>query len=198
MKKIKGAILIKILEFLENEASSQVNLIEAILISGYGASMGKIDYEYEKIQQASEIQKFKIKEFRINKLRLQKFLSKLKKDGLIENIKGDKNKIAISKTGTIKLFKLKRKLPFKIYTLDNKNTNPVIISFDIPEKLKNKRNWLREVIQNLGFEMVHKSVWLGKGKIPKQLILDLEGMKILEFVEIFEVTKSGTLKKLEK
>ena len=44
--------------------------------------------------------------------------------------------------------------------------------------------------------MIHKSVWIGKEKIPQELIIDLEELKILNFVEIFEVTKQGTLKKV--
>ena len=42
--------------------------------------------------------------------------------------------------------------------------------------------------------MVHQSVWVGKTKIPETLILDLENLHILEYVEIFEISKNGTLK----
>lgn len=195
---MKGKILIQILEFLEQGVSSNAHLIEAILVSGYGASINKIDYEYEKLQRASKMKRLKADDIFSKKLRLQKFLSKLKKDGLIENVKNDKSKFAISKIGKTKLQKLKSTLPSKTYESDKGDHSPIIISFDIPEKFKKKRNWLREVIQNLGFEMVHKSVWLGKTKIPKQLIFDLQEMNILEFVEIFEVSKSGTLQKLGK
>ena len=46
--------------------------------------------------------------------------------------------------------------------------------------------------------MVHKSVWVGNIKLPEQLVLDLDRMNILEFIEIFEVSKTGTLRKINK
>ena len=44
----------------------------------------------------------------------------------------------------------------------------VIFSFDIPEKERVKRAWVRGVLKNLGFTMIQQSVWLGKGPLPKQ------------------------------
>ena len=95
----------------------------------------------------------------------------------------------------MKLTQLKNKLPTRHYGKTNQN-KLVIISFDIPEKFRRKRDWLREVIRNLGYKMIHQSVWIGKTGIPKQFILDLEEMNILEYVEVFEINKRGSLKKL--
>ena len=47
---MKRKILTQILGFLENQGSNQIDLIKAILVSGYGANINKIDYEYEKIK----------------------------------------------------------------------------------------------------------------------------------------------------
>jgi hypothetical protein len=44
--------------------------------------------------------------------------------------------------------------------------------------------------------MTHKSLWVGKIGVPKQLILDLEKLRILEHIKIFEVTKEGTLREV--
>lgn len=97
--------------------------------------------------------------------------------------------------GEKKVGELKNRLPNRHYKKEDKKSL-IIMSFDIPEKLRRKRNWLREVLRNLGFNMIHQSVWIGKSKIPKHMIDDLERIKILEFVEILEISKTGTLKNL--
>ena len=185
--------MVKVLEMLKDQAINQVDFFNAVLASGYGASMSKIDYEYQKQQKVSQGKKFQLQNLKSRKRRFQKFISKMKQDGLICEIDGDN--FAISAKGKVKLVKLKNNLPGRHYEKENQN-NPVIISFDVPERLRRKRNWLREVIKNLGFEMIHQSVWIGKVKIPQDMIVDLENLKILEYVEIFEISKKGTLQKL--
>src|SRR3989338_1449712 len=194
----RGQILIRILELLHEQATTQIDFFRAVLVSGYGASSSKIEYEYQKLQRISSRQKSQKEDLRNKKLRLQKFLSKLKRDGLIKKIKGPNAGFIISNRGKAKLIELKKKFPNKYYEVKGKETSPVIISFDIPENFARKRAWLREVIRNLGFEMVHKSVWVGNIKLPEQLVLDLDRMNILEFIEIFEVSKTGTLIKINK
>ncbi|OGI73927.1 hypothetical protein A3D42_02820 [Candidatus Nomurabacteria bacterium RIFCSPHIGHO2_02_FULL_41_18] len=192
---MRGEILTKILEFLYTEVITQANFITAVLASGYGASMGKIDFEYRKRQRISENNKWHVKEQNKRIKRLKIFLAKMKHDGLIEKTnKNNEIKIKISEKGKKKLKYLKNRLPYRKYSKE-KQRAVVIISFDIPERLRKKRRWLREVIKNLGFEMIHQSLWTGKVKIPKEFILDLENLKILEYVEIFQISKTGTLKK---
>jgi len=188
----KGEILKNILEFLRDRAVDQVDFIEAVLVSGYGASMGKIDYEFRKRHRISEDKKLKDQYLQERKRRLVVYISKMKHDGLI---KESNNKLSISAKGREKLNKLTNAFPGRYYTKE-KSSNSIIISFDIPEKLRAKRNWLREVIKNLDFHMIHQSVWVGMTRIPKDFVLDLEDLKILEYVEIFEISKSGTLKKV--
>ena len=194
----RGQILRKILELLHEQAMTQVDFFSAVLESGYGASSGKIEYNYQKTQQLRSSRESKADELKSKKLRLQKFLSKLKRDGLIKQTKGLDNVFAISDRGKIKLTELKNKFQNKHYEIKDKKINPVIISFDIPEEFRRKRAWLREVIKNLGFKMVHKSVWVGNVSLPEQLILDLDRMNVLEFIEIFEINKTGTLRKVDK
>jgi len=197
LHNMRGKILLSILESLYDQALSQVDFFEAVLASGYGASMGKIDYEHNKRQSAREHEIFRKLKLKERKRRLEKFIYKMKRDGLIEKVGKNGNKFKISKEGKLKLKHLKDALPERYYELENK-VNLAIISFDIPEKFRRKRDWLREVIRNLGFEMVHKSVWIGKRKIPKKMVLDLERLGILEFVEIFEISKTGTIEKIKK
>ena len=71
-----------------------------------------------------------------------------------------------------------------------------IVVFDIPEKERSKRAWIREVLKNLDLKMIQKSVWVGKVKIPKQFIDDLDKFNMVDFVEIFEISKAGSLKQI--
>ena len=70
----------------------------------------------------------------------------------------------------------------------------VVVIFDIPEKFSKKRKWLRGALKILGFSMVQRSVWMGKVKIPAELIEDLRELEIAQYVEIFEVTELASLK----
>ena len=72
-----------------------------------------------------------------------------------------------------------------------------IIIFDIPEKERQKRDWLRSVLKNLKFSMLQKSVWAGKIKLPKQFLEDLSKNKIIPYVDIFTISKRVSLRKLE-
>ncbi len=189
---MRGKILLKALEFLCEEAMNQVDFFDAVLAAGYGASSSRINYEYNARRRISEDRKAKIEVFQKSKRRLTIFISKMKRDGLIET---GNNQFKISGKGIDKLGKLRNNLPGRFYERNHKG-NSVIISFDIPERLRRKRNWLREVIKNLGFRMIHQSVWMGKGKIPKDFIDDLGRLEILEFIEIFEISRAGSLKKI--
>lgn len=184
---MRGQILLKALEILEEGVCSQIDFFNAVLSSGYGASMGKIDYEYNKLRNSAES-----KNIIERKRKLRLFISQMRYDGLIQE---SEDYIKISNKGKQKITKLKNRLPDRHYQLEKQKCF-IVISFDIPEKFRRKRNWLREVIKNLGFEMIHQSVWIGKVKIPNRFISDLEKMKILEYVEIFEITKTGSLKNL--
>jgi len=191
---VKGKILLKTLELLCDGAMTQADFFGAVLAAGYGAGSSSIEYEYQKRRRISEAKKSKTEILKDRKRRLVIFISKMKHDGFIE--KSENNKFTISNKGIDKLNKLKNSLPARFYEKEAEQSGPVIISFDIPERLRRKRNWLREVIKNLGFEMIHQSVWAGKGKIPLDFITDLENLKILEFVEIFKISKTGSLKQI--
>jgi len=70
----------------------------------------------------------------------------------------------------------------------------VVISYDIPVAFNRERNILRDILRMLGFNLIHKSVWVGKVLLPERFVGDLSRLGILDYVEILEVTKNGTLK----
>ena len=70
-----------------------------------------------------------------------------------------------------------------------------IISFDIPEKERRKRDWIRRCLVEMDFEPLQKSVWVAQGGAHEDFIHALRERKLLHAVHIFAVTKQGTIQK---
>jgi len=183
----------KILDFLEDKAMDASDFFDAFSGLHYDVTATLGQLEKQRRQRAEGRLNYQVE--REQRRRLQKYLCKLKKDDLIsENSSG---KIYLSKEGRQRLSFLKQKqknIVNKNYYKKEIGDKVIVVSYDIPETHKRERNILRDILKILGFNMIHKSVWVGKVKIPKHFILDLEIMGILDDVEILEVTKSGSLK----
>mgnify|MGYP001581331649 CR=1 FL=1 len=63
----------------------------------------------------------------------------------------------------------------------------VMVLFDIPEKKRKIRNWLRLHLKLWNFEMLQQSVWLGKGPLPKEFVDRLDLLGIGKCVKIFKI-----------
>jgi DNA-binding transcriptional regulator PaaX len=119
---------------------------------------------------------------------------RLKKEGLIEKRGYGENSIfSISKKGLKKIKEEENKLLPEINYTKPKGDKIILVSFDIPEEKRNKRDWLRRALAYLGFENIHQSVFITKGKMPKKFFMDLKKIKLINYIEIIEVTGSGTL-----
>lgn len=197
---MKGKFTLQVLEKLSEAASGAGDLIEAVLSSGYGASIGKLDYKMRVIKKRRRREA----EERAVYVRLQKryynVLSWLRRDDLIVEKLSAKGKVfSLNRRGLQKLSALRERqvnyLPVASYDVVGSN-NFAIAIFDIPEKERRKRAWLRAVLKNMGFAMLQKSVWAGKLKVPKSFIDDLSRLKIVEYVEILEVTKTGSIQQV--
>ena len=186
---MKGDILYKILNFLEDRFTETFDFSDAFLSAGYGASFRKLDYEYKKRAE----KRVDYQQNREKKRRLQKYISKLKKDGLIDQ--NSSNQFILTKNGKDKLKFFKNQILINKNNYKKEMSDKVtIISYDIPIVFNKERANLRDILKSLGFNLVHKSVWVGKVKLPKEFIVDLGKLGILDYVEILEVTKSGSLK----
>ncbi len=74
--------------------------------------------------------------------------------------------------------------PFK------KNPSPsMIISFDIPEKNRAIRNWLRNQIKIFNYKMLQQSLWIGPSPLPASFLKRLEDLNIRKNVKTFKITK---------
>lgn len=187
---MKGEIIKNILKFLENGIQDHSDLVDAIINSGYGASIGKIEAKIKKKQDK------RMKEEIISQKRekLHKYLYKLKKDGLIA--KNVSDYFSLTPAGRKKLESIEIRSFRKEGYKKEVGSQVIIISYDIPIAFNKERNILRDILRMLGFEIVHKSVWVGKVNLPERFVKDLSQMRILDYVEIMEVTKRGSLKSL--
>ena len=68
----------------------------------------------------------------------------------------------------------------------------VMVMFDIPEKKRKIRNWLRLQLKLWDFKMIQQSVWLGKGPLPKEFNERLDLFDISKCVKILKVQNIKT------
>lgn len=197
-KKIskRGDVMLALLENVRDFAVDSTALLEAFLTAGYGASCGKILWEADKISRRRSANKIKKEEMVKLERRFDAMMYKLEKDGLMIKTKTESgNVFKITARGKNKIGALKEKrdqTPRAVYPYE-KHDNLMIVTFDIPEKERKKRNWLRMVLINFGFRMLQKSVWIGKVKMPAEFVRDLKELGLAHYVEIFEIGKRGTL-----
>ncbi|MBI4086187.1 MAG: hypothetical protein HY433_03040 [Candidatus Liptonbacteria bacterium] len=115
-------------------------------------------------------------------------LYRLRKRGLVEQ---SNNLWHITKKGTEYL--AERISAFKKYprrkhdhTRPRKKEKNMVIAFDIPEKYRKRRDWLRTELNTLGFIPLQKSVWFGPAPLPKEFIDTLVEFNVTEFMKFFE------------
>lgn len=193
---LKGELIPKILEILQSQVESTSNLIDI----AFSAGPGEV---YRKTRRLMKYGPKRLKTDWASEYRQQQnfysILNKLKNQGLIEK-KIDKNKKGtiwgITKRGLEKLnlINKERNLPKKKIDYKKESDDKLkIVIFDIPEKERDKRAWLRAVLASLDFSMIQQSVWMGKNKIPEQFLYDLKKYEMLSYVQIFEISKKGTI-----
>ena len=126
-------------------------------------------------------------------------LNYLKNQGLVIKRKEEmKSRWVLTRCGKEKMrqYKKSRQDPFstaRIAFAKTKGAGIAIISYDIPEKERRKRDWIRMCLVEMGCEKIQKSVWLAKGMIDENFIHALRERNLLGRVHIFAVTKQGTV-----
>jgi DNA-binding PadR family transcriptional regulator len=194
----KGEAALRVLDFLGKVAADTATMIEAILSSPYGASFSRIDAEGRRIVKRKSREKY----LRQERQRFYDLLYRLRKDNLIAKKTGGHRKIwQITPRGEQEIKSLKKYLVSKLPSGDyqkNADGELKIIAFDIPEKYKHKRVWLRRVLKNIGFTMLQRSVWVGKYKLPQEFLEDADKLGLLPYLEILAVTKTGSLKEITR
>lgn len=130
---------------------------------------------------------------KLNKRSLSTILSRMKKNGLLKNKNGE-----LSPTSNGKIFLEKINTDIKKFfkpenIIDNREKpRKVIIIFDIPEKKKRYREWLRNELVGFGFNLVQKSVWVGP-RLPKEFIEYLNEAGLLKHIRFFQATEKDLI-----
>lgn len=117
-------------------------------------------------------------------------LSKLRKEGFVERSYAKKNSV----------WRLTKKGRKEVQDRDTHDsvmprTDGImrIVSFDIPEKERKKRRWIREELMGLGYKQLQKSVWVGFVPLAEDFFEDLDLLSLREHIHIFSVDKRGTI-----
>ncbi len=186
-------ITAKILEKISLGAVVSAALFETIIESGYGASRSKLQKNFDRKMNVNENENNQNQDIERKKQNFYLILSKLKREGFI---KKNKDKWLITSAGKEKLMKIFKRLPKRKYEKEA-NSTVKIIAFDIPERERWKRAWLRKNLEDLGFKLLQKSVWMGKAKLPEEFLKDLRKYEIFPYVDIFAITKSGSIKSIQ-
>lgn len=196
---MKGEVTLRVLESITGFAGRAANIVEVILSSGYGASIGTLERNLTRLERRRAYEHLQEEEKALLQKRFSTMLYRLQKDGLTENIERRRGRFALPQLtakGRKVLLELKKRrenrLPSAHYDATPQHQS-IIVAFDIPESEKRKRAWLRAALKHMEFRMVQKSFWIGRKKIPHEFLEDLRVLKLARFVEIFEVNRAGTL-----
>jgi len=171
----------KLLTFLEEEGKE---LLNAFFPKKYYAYTGLWRYLFGLDKKPNQYS-FKEVQRKINST-----LERLEKKGLITKSKNnkevswvlnDKGKQVVT---NLKQFQLK---------LPQSDGRLRIFIFDIPEKIKKEREEIRRNLANYGYEMLQKSVWIGKSPLPRNFLEDLKAKNLISLIHLFEVKDEGTL-----
>ncbi len=176
---------------LECIAVIGLNLLELPLI--FGAPYGSSGKQIRRYVAAAQRQKDIDDEA---KRLARNVLYRLRQDGLIDE--KESGIIRLTRRGVAALQKLRKSsaaLPAKEYEAVAEAALKIVI-FDVPECYRYKRDWLRAALRNMGFRMLQRSVWAGNVQIPEAFVEDLRKIALLQYVEIFAVTRSGSLRKV--
>lgn len=185
----------KLLLVLEAGAASTITLLWA-LSGGKSGSLRNMRQLSEGMDEtpgrkAVRLAKEKYGAYR----RYHALLHKLEEQGLLATEgSGHDKRWALTKKGRSRI-KEQRALAIRNESLTT-NGGVTVISYDIPEAKRKIRGQLRDMLKMTGFEQAHQSLWHGNKQVTKEFLRTLRELKIFDNVHIFEINKTGSLKKL--
>ena len=159
-----------------------MSLVDDILNGLYQGKYRNYRFLFDLVYKKDENGNLKIKE---NTFRST--LSRLGKKGLVQNKYGAWK---ITEDGLEFLNSKNKKIKEFFYEKPrNKNiVRNLIVCFDIPEKERRSRDWLRSELIGFGFEPIQKSLWFGP-PLPKEFVEFLSERKILDYIRFFKAER---------
>lgn len=136
----------------------------------------------------------------VEKPTLSSILWRLKKDGLVAHAGTKRNMLWKITTNGRRYLKENRP---RIYRQPPKVLPAAdgvyrLVTFDVPEKERKKRRWLRKELLACGFDALHKSVFLGDRPLPEEFIKQLDLMRLNSYVHVISIEKLGTIPRKTK
>lgn len=116
----------------------------------------------------------------ISGFNLRMILLRLERKGLISRTSGDHK---LTPRGREFMQRLKAKIEHNS-KWDGKWH---LVTFDVPEKKRYDRAWLRSVLSLSGYEPLHKSVFLGKFALPEEIYREIYSRKLKNYVKLLTV-----------
>lgn len=118
-----------------------------------------------------------------NRRQFAQFVNHLKRQGYIKiaNLK-EKKGILLTPKGKEKVLKMRFKLTEKKKRKDKKW---IMIMYDIPEKKRQARDLLREILYNLGYQEFQKSIWVSPYDVFRQTEEAIRIYSLDSYVRIF-------------
>ena len=131
---------------------------------------------------------------KLNRRSLSVILSRLKKNGVLKNENGQwsatsEGKVLLNEKEPEKIQKF---FSSKTFQANRAKSKKLIVIFDIPEKRKRYREWLRMELIGFGFIMIQKSVWLGPG-LPEEFVKYLEEERLMKHLRFFQATEKDLI-----
>ncbi len=119
-------------------------------------------------------------------------LSRLRRDGLVAR---DGLRLwKITKRGRETADFLEKYRVYEQFKLRNRRKQPnTIITFDVPELERKKRDYLRLELIALGYTRIQKSVWIGHSPLPKEFLDYVRDLRLARHLHVFTVRDYGTL-----
>lgn len=137
-------------------------------------------YIFENFGNEIKAKKRKVK---IKEATIKQSLWRLRKHGFVEK---REDKYCLTQAGKLVMEYVIRKKKAVIAKWDGKYR---VVIFDIPEKDRKTRNWLRQELYLLNYQKLQESVFIGKYPLPADLIKDLKSNKIGNCVNYLLVDK---------
>ena len=123
-------------------------------------------------------------------------ISRLQKQGLIQRNQSGAIKLLQKGREHLELLRSRQNLPPHAHpgSMNQSSKVPnIIVLYDIPERRRRGRDWLRAELTSLDFRLLQKSAWIGVGPLPKEFPARLHELGIFNCVHVFAVQKRGTL-----
>lgn len=117
-------------------------------------------------------------------------LSQLRAEGLIEKVTRQRRaRWRLTSEGRSAIQREAARLP------PRSDGRKRLVCFDVPERERAKRKWLRGELIACGYQPLQKSVWVGTAPLPHDFVAALDALGLRGCVHLLRVESEGTLRR---